>query len=214
MGGVVVAGLLTSSALGQTPFIAYNNSTTPLDSFFASQREFGDQINIGTAGWIADSFRFEYFASGLAGGETAVVRFYENNGVPVGAGGTQAPGALLFESTEFSLVNGNIPVQIVDLQPLGIALPASFTWTVVPRGVSGAEIFGLKLYDPPTVGSSLDDIWQFGVSGWELLQVDGLPTGASANFGAILTAVPEPGPVALLALGGLALLVRRRAASR
>ncbi len=210
--GIAVVSLLAAASAGAQPVLVYDNSANPLNSYFASQTEFGDQITVANPGWIADTFRFEYFADGLSGTETAVVRFYLNDGDLLSGTDIRAPGSILYESPAFQLHNGNIPVTITDLASLSIELPESFTWTVSVDGIDGSGIFGLNLYDPPTVGSSLDDIWLFGDSGWELFQLPGLPDGAAANFGATLTAVPEPGPVALLALGALALFMRRRKA--
>ncbi len=206
--GVAVAGLIASSAAAQT--VVYNNTETPLNSYFASLREFGDQITVSGGGFIADTFQFEYFATGLSGGEKATIRFYDNNGAPAGPSNAQSPGEILWISPEFPIANGNFPITITDLRDLNIALPASFTWTVRTTGVTDGEVFGLKLYDPPTVGSSLDDIWRFGNDGWELVQIP----GSTANFGALLVAVPEPSVGALLGLGGLALLLRRRSQGR
>jgi hypothetical protein len=207
--GAAVMGLLGSSAVAQQPTVVNDNSATPLNRYFASTSEFGDQISIGS-GWTAASFRLEYFAANLQGNETARVRFYSNDGIPVDGTDAQAPGGLLYQSPEFSLQNGNVPVIIENLAPLGIQLPESFTWTVSLSGVSGSEVFGLVLYDPPATGESFNDIWQFTINGWQLTQIDGLPAGQNANFGAVLTAVPEPGVAALLTLGGLALMLRRR----
>jgi hypothetical protein len=206
----VAVSLLASAASAQET-VVYDNSATPLNLYFSSTTEFGDQIEIGS-GWIASSFRFEYFASGLSGDETARIRFYANNGIPIDGTDSQAPGQLLYQSPVINLQNGNVPVIIEQLAPLGIELPESFTWTISVSGVSGSEVFGLNLYDPPVVGSSLDDIWQFTAQGWQLVQLPGLPAGASANFGAYLTAVPEPGPLAILAVGAAALFLRRRQA--
>lgn len=207
--GAALASLVAASASAQV--VVYENSTTPLNNFFASQTEFGDEISIG-AGWVAHSFTFEYFAENLSGNEKALVRFYRNDGL--GVGPSSAPGSLMFESTEIPLINGNYPVSIVDLVGLNIALPSSFTWTVKVNGLTAGETFSLKLYDPPTVGSSFDDFWQFTSEGWELKQVDGLPPGAGSNFGASLIAVPEPGAMTVLGVGALALFARRRVARR
>lgn len=216
MGGVAVAGLLASSAAAQE--VVYDNTQTPLNTYFASQGEFGDQVTIEGGGWLLHSFSFEYFASGLGGGETARVRVYANNGIPTDTiSGAQAPGELLWQSPVFPLRNGNTPIQIIDLASLNVSLPNTFTWTVVPSGVTGTEVFGLNLYDldldnpaRTTVGTSFDDLWKFGASGWELVQIP----GTQANFGALVVAVPEPGVGALLAVGGLALALRRRSSSR
>ncbi len=210
--GVAAVGLFATSAVAQQqPAVVYDNSSSPLNLYFSSTAEFGDQISIG-GGWTADSFRFEYFASGLQGDETGFVRFYANNGIPVTGTDSQVPGELLYQSPMFFLQNGNVPVSIENLP--GIQLPDSFTWTVSVTGVTDGEVFGLTMYDPPTTGSSLNDIWQRGgPDGWELMQLPGLPPGKNANFGAVLTAVPEPGAAALFALGGVALLIRRRTAA-
>jgi len=195
---------LSASAASPTPTIIYDNTVTPLNTYFSSQSEFGDQITTPGGGWIAQTFTFEYFASGLGGGETAKLRFYANDGT--GATGHQTPSTLLYESPSFALVNGNIPVTVTDLDALKVLLPKSFTWTVAPAGVSGSETFGLKLYNPPVVGQSFDDLWQNNGGTWDLVQTPGYV----ANLGAQLIAVPEPGALALFGLGAAALMLRRR----
>jgi hypothetical protein len=204
-------GLIASSASAAAPVptIVYDNALTPLNSYFASQTEFGDQITPVGAGLVAYSFQLEYFASGLSGGETAKLRFYANDGPGVDAN-HQAPGTLLYESPSFSVVNGNVPVAVEELAPLNVALPSSFTWTVTPSGVTGAEVFGLKLYNPPAVGRSFDDLWQLDGTTWKTVQTPGFV----ANLGAKLIAVPEPGALTLLGLGAAALVLRRRAGVR
>lgn len=206
--GAAVVGLIAASATAQT--VVYDNSANPLNSYFASQTEFGDQITLGGTERFAHTFTFEYYATGLSGGETARVRFWRNDGVPIEGTSAQAPGSLIYQSPSFPISDGNFPIPITDLAALNIALPDSFTWTVSVTGVEGAEEFGLKLYDPPVVGSSLNDIWQFGLGGWELKTIP----GTAANFGAVLVAIPEPGTATLLGLGGLALFLRRRASGR
>ncbi len=207
----VVVGLgfiaQTAGAATPVPTLVYDNTTTPLNAYFATQTEAGDQISPPGGGWIADTFSFEYFASGLSGNETAKVRFYANDGPSItGTVGGDTPSTVLYESPSFKLINGNIPVTVTDLASLNVLLPKSFTWTVSPSGVDGSEIFGLKLYNPPIVGSSLDDVWQSVGGDWQLKQV----AGHVANLGAQLIAVPEPGSMTLLGLGAAALFLRRR----
>ena len=203
---VLTAGSVNAA---QVPTIVYDNSVNPLNKYFASQTEFGDQVASPAIGWLMDTFTFEYFASGLGGSETAKLRFYANDGD--GVGNFKAPGTLLYTSPDIPLFNGNSPVTVTDLTSLNIVIPPSFTWTVSVSGLAANDTFGLKLYDPPVVGSSYDDIWQLNNGNWELVKV----TGAPSNFGAQLIAVvPEPGALSLLGVGALALLVRRRASAK
>ena len=203
---VIAAG---SANAAQVPTIVYDNSVNPLNKFFASQSEFGDQVASPAIGWLMDTFTFEYFASGLAGTETAKLRFYANDGD--GVGNFKAPGTLLYTSPDIPLFNGNSPVTVTDLKALNIVIPPSFTWTVSVDGLAAGDTFGLKLYDPPVVGSSYDDIWQLQGANWGLVKVD----GSTSNFGAQLIAVvPEPGTLSLLGLGALALMARRRGAAK
>lgn len=202
---VLAAG---SAFAAQVPTIVYDNSVNPLNKYFASQSEFGDQIASPAIGWLMDTFTFEYFASGLGGNEKATLRFYANDGA--GEGNFKAPGSLLYTSPEIPLFNGNSPVTVADLKALNLVIPPSFTWTVSVSGLAPAETFGLKLYDPPVVGTSYDDIWQLNNGNWQLIKVDGV---AHSNFGSQLIAVvPEPGTLSLFGLGALALVARRRAA--
>lgn len=208
-------GLVTQSAgaAAPVPTLIYDNAQNPLNAYFATQTEVGDEIStLVPNAWIAyaDTFTFEYFASGLSGGETAKIRFYANDGALAAGSVSQKPLTMFYESPAFNLINGNIPVTITDLKGLDIRLPQTFTWTVTPTGVTGNEIFGLKLYDPPVIGESLNDVWQLVGNDWVLKQID----GKVANFGAQLLAVPEPSALTLLGLGGVALLLRRRSASR
>ena len=76
--------------------------------------------------------------------------------------------------------------------------------------------FGMGLFDPPTVGSSQDRDF---LSSTTTTQTTNNPTGAirtspftaapAANYGFRITvaAVPEPGSVALMAVGGVGLLL-------
>jgi hypothetical protein len=66
------------------------------------------------------------------------------------------------------------------------------------------DTVGLDIYGPPTVGSSLNDYWQFSGGTWNLM-TNTLPMNFAALFQA--GAVPEPSTVLLGIVGGLSLLV-------
>jgi len=106
---------------------------------------------------------------------------------------------------------------------LSLAVPGTFIWTVAFNGIVGTgDGAGLLFYDPPAVGSSFDDHWEFtGTTDnptphWVLADNQEIINGAELvdNFGALVTVVPEPTTVGLL-IGGAALLgiaARRRKA--
>lgn len=131
------------------------------------------------------------------------MRFLENNGI----GGV--PGTELYNSGPFELAGGGYnTVSITGLSDVNV--PDIFTWTLSVSGLdSGAgEKVGLLVYASPSVGSSPNDFWINQANVWTLNQLNG---GATvANFSARVVAVPEPGTIALLALGGIGLLAVRR----
>jgi hypothetical protein len=92
-----------------------------------------------------------------------------------------------------------------------VDVPNSFTWTAEFSGLSGSEVAGLPIFDPPTVGDSGIDFWKKEGANWtvNLLDNGNIP----ANFNARFVAIPEPSTLALGLLGGLGVLgylARRR----
>lgn len=205
----VLAGFVATAALSisaQAESVVYDNTSNPLGQYFNSGTEFGDQITLGglKGDRIVKQFRMEYYMSyGVSGDETAQVKFYNNNG-PGGA-----PGTLLFDTGTFSLQRAGY--NNITINDVNVAVPDNFTWTVSFAGVTGTEVAGLLLYNPPAVGSSFNDYWEKTDTGWTLKQMAG--GSPVANFAAQITAIPEPTTIqlALMAgLTGLGMLIRRR----
>jgi hypothetical protein len=189
----------------QAASIAYDNSTTSLGVFYGTTNEFGDQIKLAGNPLERNitTFKFEYYlAHGASGDERGILRLYDNTGQQ------GSPGTLLFQSDLFSLRPG-YNTMVGD--GLNIFAPSdNITWTVEFSGVTGNEIVGLTFYDPPTVGSSFDDFWEKTGDTWVLKRFSADVDGTISNFGAQVTAVPEPSTIALGLLGAAALLLRRR----
>lgn len=190
-----LSACLSIVATAQAQSIVYDNTATPIGSFHPLTSESGDQINLVSGmDRVVAGFAFEYYTELLGGSGQATVRFYANDGAQ------GKPLTELYNSGAFSLQEGSKSVTIPNLS---VAVPDSFTWTV-QFSVAGGQKAGLLVYDPPTVGSSLNDFWVKNGANWELNQLNNGLT--PANFAARVVAVPEPGVVALILLGGGALL--------
>ena len=147
--------------------IVFNNTGTTTGAFFATTKEFGDQVELGLNNRLIDSLSFEYFGDFTADGdETAIARIYANDGDSNGA--ANKPGTLLYESDSFTIVPGFNSVVIG-----GLLLEAtdSITWTVDFNGVGDVEgnRAGLIFYNPPSVGSSDDDFWVNNTNSREII---------------------------------------------
>lgn len=206
---VAVLAVAMFFSAGASAATVYDNSQFNQNRIFqapptpaGSKFEFGDQIFLAGSDRRVTDFQFEYFVStGASGNETGEIFFYANDG-----GANNAPGSVLYRSGEFSLDTG---FQTVIASALSVQVPNTFTWTVAFSGVDFGEQVGLLVFNPPTVGASFEDFWAKNSDGsWSTFLID---NGATpANFGARVTAVPEPTTFALAALGGLALLGLRR----
>lgn len=177
--------------------IVYDNSTTPLGSFYQSTNEFGDQIVLdgNMTDRVITTFDFEYYLShNASGNEQAELRIYNN--------ATRSDvGTLIYDSGMSSITTGNNHFEVSGLT---LNVSDNISWTVQFSGVETGESAGLLWYNPPTVGSSFDDFWEKTDSGWTLkrLSPDG---GPIANFGVQVTAIPEPTTIQLAVMSGMAL---------
>ena len=132
------------------------------------------------------------------------LRMYANSG-------TNAPVTAFYTSDPI-LLNPSFNTETINF-PLSsnlITLPDTFTWTVQFSNLGASQTGGLLLYGPPTLpGSSFNDFWQKdGAGNWSLNQINNGNT--LADFAARVSAVPEPGVLALGGLGALLLAGLRR----
>jgi hypothetical protein len=205
--------------------VVYDNSATSSDLHrdlpAVNGNEYGDEITLAAGPRQVSQFEFEYFLSGNASGdEKAQVVFHAMDGpmitrtLPDGSSiQVQAPGSVLFTSPVLSL---NIGFNTGVATGLNITAPDNFTWSVTFTGIDAGETAGLRMYDPVAVGSSFSDFWLKSGGTWSLDVVTDSITGATvpANFGARVSAVPEPTTMALALLAGLGLLGYRRLQGR
>jgi hypothetical protein len=216
--GAIVA---TGSAVSAQSMV-YNNGVN-YSGFYLNPgaNEVGDEIILAAGPRMASTFQFEYFASYPVVhvvNETFRIRFYANDGADLGGPfNTHLPNTVLYDSGSQILAPPIDPsgraTYLFDLTLANIVLPDRFTWSVQFSGLDAGETIGVSIYDPPTVGNNFDDYWYNTGATWELRATNGIPI----NFGAQITAVPEPSTYVLAILGGicgLALLNRQRNSRR
>jgi hypothetical protein len=161
-----------------------------------------------------------YTGINFSGNETLTLNLYEMDGGPTpGSFGFNTPGTLLFTQT--------VPVSAGDLIALfedasgTVLLPDYIGIGLIFEGIGGivgvpnTEDAGPRLFDPPDIGSSFDDYWLLGfpdsTDDWALFQ---LANEIPANFGARITAVPEPSALMLLTLAFAGFIRCRRRCKR
>ncbi len=213
---LAVLATLSLGASSVRAAVVYDLSSGPSTSYYQGFSEYGDELTLGGTARVIQSFSFDYFANYTqAAGLT--FKIYANDGPLVN--GSHAPGSVL-DARVLDVSNAGSGMQHVSITyPFDTAniLPNTITYTVSFSGLGGGNRAGLVTPGSfPTTGSSFDDAWQrtgTGPGDWALIHVsnnDGL--SVVANFKATVTAVPEPGTVALMVLGGLGLVAvsRRR----
>ena len=168
--------------------------------------EFGDQVTLGGTERTLSQFSFYYFLSGnSASTQNMTLRLYSNTGV------TNSPASTALYTSDPIPVNLSFNTQTITFTNVitPIILPDTFTWTVQFSNLAANQTGALLAYGPPNIGSSFNDFWQKdGAGNWSTMQLNG---GATlGDFAARVTAVPEPGVLALGGLGALVLAGLRR----
>jgi hypothetical protein len=214
--GMTACLLFNFRGAAQTPFY-YNYGDNGGLLNITNGEEVGNEI-LALSGNYLTNFDLPFYDSGTYGDVNLEIIFQLNNG----AGGS--PGTVFYDSGTFALDlpigNGALDFNINDLTtgdivPLNInaTIPTDFTFSVIVKGLTGDDTFGLYLNDPPTVGTSYNDYWfNNNESGWQDLSfADG-----TNNFALELDGSPTPAPepttiaISLLSGAGLLLAARRR----
>jgi hypothetical protein len=204
---LAVAAVSAISTAMAEKAIWYDNSANFLDKAYTvtgQAAEFGDEVTLAlpTGAYPLVDFSFELYTKNLTvapGVKTATLNIYGKNGATV--------GSQLFTKT-IDLNQTASGYETITMKDINVNVPSTFVWTVSFAGLAAGEEAGLSIYDPATVGSSLNDFWLKEGATWTLKQIDNGNT--PANFMARAVAIPEPSTIALGAIGLAALLWRRR----
>ena len=202
----VAAILVLANPVVATSVVYYNATHAEGSLFYPSPLVYGDEVTLAGTDRSVTALAF------LMASPTSVLlsitgAIYANDG-PSGEPGTQ-----LWSATGSATVDGTTALEFVVPDVL---VPDTITWVIS----TGSSVAGLRLYDPPTVGTSGDFFWQYDGSAWTAYTFAGIPGEATvANFAAEIDAetvgspaIPEPLTAIglLIGLGGAARYVRGR----
>jgi hypothetical protein len=188
--------------------IVYDNSSTDLNRIQPATNnvEFGDEVTLAGTDRIVNDVKFEYFLSQNANGnEKLQLTLYANDGpaivrtLPDGSTiSVPTPNTVLYTSPILDPLG--LSFQTAEVSQFEVAVPNSFTWAVTFQGIDAGEVAGLRVFDPPTTGSSFGDFWAKNNGTWNTYLFS---DGVAANFGARISAIPEPTTLAYALLAGL-----------
>jgi hypothetical protein len=222
--------------LAHAQTIGYNNVVTFLGQGFANggsanqagntiTRLVADDITLGTI-TTSNVLGFQFTVANFNAVNVTArprIRFYDDNGTGGG------PGTLLsgFTFNAITFTAGNVATFNVAAGSITPFTTDGTFWAGITfddnTGATGAtqaqlDLLGQGLFDPPTVGSSVDAFFQTTAAGSFFASN---PTGSFFNFGGnpianfgwqfTVTQVPEPGVATLLGVAAFgAVAIRRR----
>ncbi len=221
---LLCVGLVGTTGFSVLADVVYDNFANYNGHVFTvnNGQQIGNEITLpGSTGLMLTNFAIEYYTpdATLAQGPTGVgidVRFYYNDGPATN--GFATPGTMFYDSGWFYNLMGNTGAggnngyNVVTYSsftgdfPVGglpLNLPGNnLTFTITFTGLNAFNQVFLPLATN-TPGISYGDYWmQNGSGAWTLMSTN----AADANLVVDFSATPEPSTVALVTLGGMALV--------
>ncbi|MHC4745008.1 MAG: PEP-CTERM sorting domain-containing protein [Planctomycetota bacterium] len=190
--------LLVSFAASASGAVVYDNSSEYLGVHAGTAQQLGDEITLAGTERTVTELHIGVNLQGYGGTADFQAWLYANDG-PGGEPGTMLWASEVVEAIPLSGENEFIVFDVPN-----IPVPDTFTWTQQNRNATPVAV-GIPLYDPPSIGSSEVHSW-FGKPGsWTKTSGVTYP----GNYMCRVVAVPEPGSILLLSLGGIVLRRKR-----
>ncbi len=172
----------------EAPKVVYDNTKTTLDNNFPllpewmnESAEAGDEVQLAGTERKVVQLRLIFNHRGKKPGTMdAVIRFREYDEK------FQGPGKIFYES-KVTQVNTLIGLHDLVFEIPNVVVPDHFVWTIQVSNRKGSEgELGPAYFNPPTVGTSGDHLWQRGGDEWTPYSWGADPY---ANFACVIKAV-------------------------